>query len=145
MMKIRNILMVMCLLMGTMAGEAKSVKVPYLYMFGFSASFKDSVVYFTDVQDVQNAWIDKKTKFLLGRDNYSYQMKQYFTEHQVQDRVCMVFYATSRSKAEKQLQKMKKKYVADMQRGKKKPAVSYEVRYLSEQDFKFEAIDMSEE
>jgi len=80
-------------------------------MFGFSASFKDSVVYITNVQDVQGAWIDSKTKFLLNRDSYSYQLKEHMTEqYQEPDRVCIVFYATNKKKIEKQLKKLRKKY-----------------------------------
>ena len=51
-----------------MGAEAKQVQVPHMYVFGFAASFKDSVVYMTEIQDVQKAWYDTKTKFLLGRD-----------------------------------------------------------------------------
>ena len=58
--------------------SAKVVCVPKLYAFGFSASFNDSIVYFTDIQEIDSAWINEKTKFLISRDNYSYQLKNYF-------------------------------------------------------------------
>jgi hypothetical protein len=118
---------------------AKKMKTDHMYMFGFSASFKDSTIYITDIQDVQGAWYDTRTKFLMGRDNYSYQLKEYMANQQQQpNRVCMVFFSTSKKKAEKQYLKIKKKYV------EKAPGV-YAVRYLNVSDFKFEAVDMSPE
>lgn len=124
--------------------QAKNMKAAHLYMFGFSASFSDSTVYVTDIQDVEGAWIDSKTNFLLGRDNYSYQLKEYMADKmQMPNRVCMVFYATSKAKAEKKLMKLMKKYVPNPK--KKKNLKPYEVHYLNAQDFKFSPIDMSEE
>ena len=85
-----------------MGAEAKQVQVPHMYMFGFAASFKDSVVYMTEIQDVQKVWYDKKTKFLLGRDIYSSQLQEHFKEKmQMPDRVCVVVFAKSLKKAEK--------------------------------------------
>ena len=123
-----------------MGAEAKQVQVPHMYMFGFAASFKDSVVYMTEIQDVQKVWYDKKTKFLLGRDNYSAQLKEHFREKmQMPDRVCVVVFAKSMKKAEKKYLKMRKKYLGDA----KHPS-TYEVRYITTQDFKFEPVDLSE-
>ena len=55
--------------------EAKQIKTPHMYMFGFAASFKDSVVYITEIQDVQGAWYETKSHTLYGLDNYSSQLK----------------------------------------------------------------------
>ena len=123
-----------------MGAEAKQVKLPHMYMFGFVASFKDSVVYMTEIQDVKNVWYDKKTKFLMGRDSYSAQLKEYFKEKmQMNDRVCMVIFAKSQKKAEKKYLKLRKKYMSS-----KKHTSTYEIRYVSTQDFQFEAVDVSE-
>jgi len=115
---------------------AKRVKTSQMYMFGFSASFKDSVIYITDIQDVQGAWIDSKSKFLLGRDIYSTQLQEHFNKQQQPNRVCAVYFDASRKKIEKLYEKIKKKYVL------KHPGM-YDVRYLTATDFKFEAVDMS--
>jgi hypothetical protein len=124
-----------------MGAEAKRVQAPHMYMFGFAASFKDSVVYITEIQDVKNVWYDTKSKFLLGRDNYSAQLKDYFKDKmQMPDRVCMVFFAKTMKEAEKKYLKLRKKYLGDA----KQPS-TYEVRYVTTQDFQFEAVDMSEE
>lgn len=123
-----------------MGAEAKQVQVPHMYMFGFAASFKDSVVYMTEIQDVQKVWYDKKTKFLLGRDIYSSQLQEHFKEKmQMPDRVCVVVFAKSLKKAEKKYLKLRKKYLSDA-----KHTSSYEVRYITTQDFKFEPVDLSE-
>lgn len=117
--------------------SAKPVKMEHLYMFGFSASFKDSTLYITDIQDVQGAWIDTRTNFLIDRSEYSQQLRSWLTEKkQENNRVCLVVFATSKRDAEKKYAKLKKKYV-----GKK--AAPYDIRYLA--DFKFKAIEMSSE
>ncbi len=115
--------------------SAKIVKTSHLYVFGFSASFKDSVVYVTDIQDVQGAWLEKKKKFLIGREQYSDQLKTFLAEQlQEPGRVCVVFFKTKKKKAEKQYLKLMKKY--------KK---GYDVRYLNATEFKFEAVEKNQD
>ena len=129
--------LLVCVAMGA---EAKTIKARHMYVFGFAASFKDSVVYMTEIQDVQGAMYDTKTKFLLGRDSYSDQLKTYFRETmQMPNRVCMVMFSTSQKKAEKQYLKLRSKYLSD-----KKHTSSYEVRYVTMQDFKFEPVGLDE-
>ena len=129
--------LLVCVAMGA---EAKTVKARHMYVFGFAASFKDSVVYMTEIQDVQGALYDTKTKFLLGRDSYSDQLKTFFKENmQLSDRVCMVMFSTSKKKAEKKYMKLRKKYMGD----KKRPS-TYEVRYVTTQDFEFEPVGLDE-
>ena len=48
-----------------------------LYMYGFAASFNDSTVYFTDIQEMDSVWTNTKTGFLYSRDNYSYQLRDH--------------------------------------------------------------------
>lgn len=117
--------------------SAKNKMVPRMYMFGFSASFTDSIVYFTNVQDVDNAWIESKGKFLLGRDNYSYQLRNYLADvHKMPNRTCVVIYALTKKKAEEKFIKMKRKYTV-------KAKTPYDVRYINDSDFRFNAIDMT--
>ena len=118
-----------------LGASAKPIKTNQVYMFGFSASFKDSVIYVTDIQNVPGTWVESKNKFLLVRDEYSRQMKDYLEEKlQQEKRVCVVFYYLKKKKAEKEFLKLMKKY--------KK---GYEVRYVNEKDFKFEPIDVTEQ
>ena len=136
-MKILKVIMLALLFAGTATEVfAKKVKTNDMYLFGFSASFKDSTVYITDIQNVEGAWYDTKTKFLQGRDTYSYQLKQHMTDNMnLPNRVCMVFFATDKKKAEKKYLKLKKKYT-------EKASGMYDVRYLTVSDFKFEAVDI---
>ena len=90
--------------------EAKHVLLEHMYMFGFSASFVDSTLYLTDIQDVEGVWYDTKAKAMLGRDSYSDQLKEYMKDKMGQpNRVCLVLYATTKKQAEKKYQKLKKK------------------------------------
>lgn len=117
--------------------SAKSKVVPRMYMFGFSASFTDSIVYFTNVQAVDSAWVESRGNFLQGRDNYSYQLKNYFANTQnMPNRTCVVIYAMTKKKAEEKFMKMKRKYTV-------KAKTPFDVRFINENDFTFKAIDMS--
>jgi len=133
MKQLKYMLLVAALMMaGTVS--AKTVKTSHVYMFGFSASFKDSVIYVTDIQDVQGAWINTKTKFLMGRDQYAGQLQTHLSEQrQLNNRVCVVFFKKSKKKAEKQYLKLMKKYKD-----------GYDIRYLNSSEFRFEAVDMTD-
>lgn len=107
-----------------------------IYIFGFSASFNDSIVYFTDIQHVDSAWIEKKTNFLLGRENYSYQLRDYLSETKSQPhRTCMIVYSFSKKDIIKKLANMKKKYIDKN--------TSYDIKYLTAEEFSFRYVDMS--
>ena len=64
-----------------------------VFMFGFAASFNDSTVYFTDIQEVDSVWLETKNKFLYSRDNYSYQLKDHLKEIGQVHATCLVVYA----------------------------------------------------
>ena len=118
---------------------AKQVQKDHMYMFGFSASFVDSTLYLTDIQDVEGAWYDTKADALLGRDSYSSQLKDYMADKMgLPNRVCLVIFATTKKKAEKKLLKLKKKYMS-------RDGIIHGMQYLTAADFKFELVDMSEE
>ena len=134
-MKSIKYILLLVVALTALGASAKPLKTNQVYMFGFSTSFKDSVIYVTDIQNVPGTWVESKNKFLLLRDEYSRQMKDYLEEKlQQEKRVCVVFYYLKKKKAEKEFLKLMKKY--------KK---GYEVRHVNEKDFKFEAIDVSEQ
>lgn len=118
--------------------SAKGKMVPKVYMYGFSASFNDSIAYFTDVVEVDSAWMDTKTDFLLGRDSYSQQLKSYLSQTMGQpNRTCIVMFGTKRSKVEEDYTKMKKLYT-------EKAKNQYDVRNIASTDFTFSPVNMSE-
>ena len=139
-MKIFKYILLALLLAGALPQEmeAKRIKVPKMFMFGFSASFQDSIIYMTDVQEVEGAWYETKSKFLLGRQHYSYQLKDFLANTRQQpNRVCVVMFALTRKEAEKIFIKLRKEYTV-------KAKGKYDVRYLTTTDFKFQPVDMSE-
>ena len=104
------------------------------YLFGFVANFSDSIVYFTDIQEIEHVTIMKKTKFLKDRDAYSDQLRYYFAEKlNMPHRTCIVSFGLTRKEAEKKYVKMRKIYT-------EKSAGRYDVRYITENDFKFQAV-----
>ena len=129
------------MLLGTTNVCAKKTIVPRIYMFGFAASFNDTIVHFTDVQAVDNAWMDTKSKFLLGRDNYSFQLRDYLEQQQqLPNRTCIVIFGEKREKVEKKLLKLRNLYTTP----KKKGQQGFEVRYVDQNQFKFQTVDMSD-
>ncbi|MCD8184834.1 MAG: hypothetical protein LUE99_19160 [Bacteroides sp.] len=85
-----------------------------VYAFGIAASFNDSVVYYTEVQLLDSVSLDKNG-FLPKRDLYSYQLKNYI-EYDLQkpDYTCMIYFAESKKKLEKEAAKVKGKYKKDV-------------------------------
>ncbi len=81
-----------------------------VYMAGVSASFTDSLVYFTDIQFLDSALVDGKG-FLVGRSQYSVQLKDYLeTKEGGKNRTCFMFFNLKKNKLQKELQKLKEKY-----------------------------------
>ena len=79
-------------------------------MAGVSASFTDSLVYFTDIQYLDSAMVDGKG-FLVGRSQYSVQLKDYLeTKQGGKNRTCFMFYNMKKSKLQKEILKLKEKY-----------------------------------
>ncbi len=115
--------------------EAK-VKQQPVYVFGFSASFTDSIVYFTNVQKLDSAWIETKGDYLLNSDEYSRQLKNYFASKMSQmNRTCIIFCKPKKKDLEKLYVKMKRQYV-----GKEKQ--TFEVKYLNDTDFSFSEVNI---
>ena len=106
-----------------------------VYMYGFAASFNDSTVYFTSLQEIDSVYIDSKTKFLYSRDNYSYQLRDYLSAHGAENYTCTTVFALNRKAAEKKYAKLRKRYT---QGGK------YTVKDLSKTDFFFVPIKEQE-
>ncbi len=138
MMKAKYIIMVAIAAMLATTAAAKKQPVPKVYIFGMAATFNDTIVHFTPIQEVDSAWMDTKTDFLLGREVYSYQLRDYLAAQQMPHRTCIVVADTDRKKLEKKYLKMKKLYTQP-----KPEAQHYDVRYLTDIDFHFKAYDAS--
>lgn len=117
---------------------AKTVVEKEMYIFGFAASFNDSVVYFTEVQKLDSVWMDSKTDFMLGRENYSYQFRDFLRDSLASPhRTCIVMFSPKKKDINKKLAKFKKIYCTP---GKG----NYDVRHLSMEEFAFQIVDMSD-
>ena len=81
-----------------------------VYAFGISASFTDTVVYFTDIQILDSAKVSKEG-FLSHRELYSYQLKNYLEDNQLQQNsTCMIYFSEKKKKLEKEATKILNKY-----------------------------------
>ena len=77
-----------------------------VYAFGISASFTDTVVYFTDIQILDSAKVSKEG-FLSHRELYSYQLKNYLEDNQLQQNsTCMIYFSENKKKLEKEATKI---------------------------------------
>lgn len=83
-----------------------------IYIFGFASSFNDSIVCFTDVQAVDSAWLNSKNHFLVSRENYSYQLRDYLEGEGYKHPTCMISYSTNLKKLTKKYNKMRNSYTA---------------------------------
>ena len=106
-----------------------------LYVCGFASTFNDSTVYFSDIQQLDNTWTDSKTGFLYSRDNYSYQLREYLQKQGVAHPTCIVMFASTRKKLEKEYVALKKRYTT---RGQ------YNVKYVAGNEFAFAPIEPDE-
>ena len=84
-----------------------------MYMAGVSASFTDSLIYFTDVQFVDSVVLDKN-KLLPLRGLYSEQLEDYLENNLgLKDRTCFIYFDKKKDKVEKEIKKMKAKYLKE--------------------------------
>lgn len=88
-------------------GANRATKV---YLFGVAASFNDSTVYFTEIQELDSAYIDSRTKFLYSRENYSYQLRDHLTAQGAKNPTCITCFALKRKDIYKKYARLRKKY-----------------------------------
>ena len=81
-----------------------------VYAFGVSASFTDTVIYYTEIQMLDSVALDKNG-FLPHRELYSYQLKNYLEDNQLQQNsTCMIYFSENKKKLEKEATKILNKY-----------------------------------
>lgn len=130
-------ILAMCLMcLATMASAKGNVK-KTVYMFGMSASFNDSTIYFTPIQQVEGYITNDRYHFLVSREEYSYQLRNYFDNRGQTHRTCITFYSTNKKKADKQYERIKNKYT-------KKSKNKFDIVYLADDDFAFKTVTPEE-
>ena len=117
MKKIVSILLFICLVLPSVAvaksddkKQAKKEDAKDIYILGVSMAFPDSVVYFTEIQCIEDVVLEKG--FLPNRHLYSYELKDYMSFAKgMPGRTSFVFFSDKRAKLEKKEQKIKKKLI----------------------------------
>ena len=104
-----------CLLLLLAIGQLEAKKVVVqrpVYMIGVAFSFVDSAVFITDMHQVDNVTLEKKTKFLADRQLYSFQLQKYLeATFKGGPYVPSVFFSTNRKKMERKYLSLHKRYV----------------------------------
>ena len=92
-------------LLGLKAEEKQGV-----YVFGASYSFSDSIVYFTEIQYLENVQLEKKTKFIPYRQHYSYELKDFMSVQEgMPGRISAIYFSQKEASIKKKETKLKKK------------------------------------
>ena len=113
----KNSLKLICLsllcLLGSQSVEAKQRKVAQksVYMIGVGISFVDYTVFITDMHRVDSVTVEKKTKFLMDRQLYSFQLQRYLeANYKGGPYVPSVFFGTDRKKMDRKYLSLHKRY-----------------------------------
>lgn len=117
-MVLRRISLVAVLLIVTLLAGAKGKPNAYgkgvgkVYIFGVTMQLTDSIVYITSINEVDSIDLDKKTKFLPFRSEFSLQLKEYMEgKLQAQHQTSCVYYSPNRKKIARKFYKIKKRYL----------------------------------
>ena len=134
-MRLRQLLIVTALLVGCVInGNAKGYRPAKIFMFGFAASFNDSIVYLTDIQTVNAYLVNNRTKFLANREDYSYQLRNYLQSNGLEAYpTCITMFAENEKDATKKYLKLKERY----EKSKKK----YSIKSLKDSQFKYTPVE----
>lgn len=106
-----------------------------LFLFGVALNPTDSVVYITDELLIENTQVYKKSKFLVNRDDYSYQLRDYMTSQGIRNRTCSITYAKS-------INALDKKYKKQVARFQKR---GYLIQHVDQGVFRFKTVRTEEE
>lgn len=116
-MKNNSLKIILCLglmwmaFIGSADAKKHRVKVKPMYMIGVAISHLDSVAFITDMQMVDSLTIEKKTKFLMDRQLYSFQLQRYLEQnYECAPYVPAVFFGSKRKKMERRYLSLHKRY-----------------------------------
>ena len=137
-MRIIKCLIATAMLLGVVIQvSAKDKEVSKVYMFGCAASFNASTIYITDIQEIKGAYVAERTKFLVNRDEYSYQLRNYLQGQGNAFPTCITSYAYDRKTIEKKFAKIKKRYI-DKNKGR------YIIVNISKEQFTYQPVSSDE-
>ena len=81
--------------------------IPQAYAFSVGMSPTDSTVYMTDVLILQQAQVVKSNGFLVGRQDYSSQFRNFLAQLDLPNRTCATVFSEKYKKISKEYDKMK--------------------------------------
>ena len=113
------------------SAQARQKKAKTMYVFGIATSFNDSTAYFTSIQRLDSVSTYGKTKMLSDKQEYSYQLKNYFDQRGMAHETCVTVNAENRGKLDKAYQKLKQKYAKKM---------NFTVKSIDDGEFKYERV-----
>ena len=88
--------------------RGKNEKDSVLYVMGASISFSDTVVYFTEIQELDGVLLEKG--LMPNRQLYSYELKDYMSaKENMPGRISVIFYSEKRKELEKKEKNVKKR------------------------------------
>lgn len=100
-----------------------------VYIFGCSFQFGDSVLYITQINEVDSISLSKKAKFLPYRSDFSNQLKEKLESGRgLKNQTSSVFFSEKKASLQKKFQSIKKRYL-------KKEGIT--IVTLNASDFKF--------
>lgn len=137
------VLLAAAMCMATTATAKDQMKKAYIY--GVGTSLNDSVIYITEIQEVDSAWFSGKNNMLVSRENYSYQLRDHLGDKGEQHATCTVSFALNKKKATKKWTALYNKYAETKTSGKKAKKQKsgthqYLVRLLPATEFKFQPV-----
>ena len=98
----KYLILTLVLLIGwSISADAKPKK-KTIYMFGLSCDYNDSIMYITEIQKIEPAYIESKTGFLYDRTIYAQQLQIFIEEALGKPQTtCVVFFGYDAKKVEK--------------------------------------------
>lgn len=120
---------------GSMHAKVKVKQTP-LYIFGYAISPTDSTFYLTNIQRIDTAYLEKKTKMMIARAIYSQQLQQYLEESgNIHGSICTIFFNQKKAK-------LKKKRNRVSMRAQKDP--DYQICFLNSLNMSFTTVHWDE-
>lgn len=105
-----------------------------IYIYGIALSPVDSVVYITDELILEKAQMNKKNKFLIGRNELSAQLRSHLNERGITNRTCCVTF-------NRDLKKLDKAFIKQKEYFKKR---GFLVKVVDQTEFRFRTIRTEE-
>ena len=118
-----------------------------VWVFGVATVLNDSVVYMTDIQQLDSANIYGKGKFLYSRNNYSYQLRDHMAKTGIDNAMCVTVFATSQKDIEKKYLALRKKFSKKPKHASsdKNSTGTITLKYIERNDFRYQCIKPDEE